>query len=267
MAETGERRELTRQDLEAVIRRAAEIELAAGSHVPELSEDDVVRIAGEVGLSEASVRRALAERRAGGEGALLAERGWVSKLCGPGLVVATRTVARPADTLREEIEAHFRQNESLRLVRRTKGVSLWEPDSGVVASLVRSVDLFGAGYQLAKKSRAIEVSVVPLDDGSCQVSLTADLSKDRSGWFWGLGVGAGSVLTAGAAVFITGLPSLPDLVAVASPTLMGGTLAMARMAYLRSVEKMRLVLDGFLDRLEHGEPLKPERPSWRDLLK
>lgn len=267
MADTGEGRQLTRQDMEAVIRRAAELELAAGSRVPEISEEDVVRIAVEVGLSEASVRRALAERRAGVEGALLSERGWASKLCGPGLVLASRTVARPADELREEIEAHFRENESLRLVRRTRGVSLWEPDSGVLASIMRSVDLFGAGYQLAKKSRAVEVSVVPLDEGSCQVTVTADLAKERSGWFWGLGVGAGTALTAGAGVFITGLPSLPDVAALGSPALMGVTLTVARRAYLRSVERMRLVLEGLLDRIEHREPLKPPRPSWRDLLK
>lgn len=262
-----ESHELTRQDLEAVIRRAAELEAEAGSRVPELSEGDVVRIAEEVGLSEVSVRRALAERRAGATGGLLMDRGWASRLCGPGLVTATRTLDRPSEEVREEIERHFREDESLRLVRRTRGSSLWEPDSGVIASIVRSVDLLGSGYQLAKKSQALELSVVPLDESSCQVTLTADLGKERSGWFWGLGIGMGGALTTGAGIFIAGLPSLPDIVALGSPALLALTVGIARQAYMRAVEKMRLILDGFLDRLEHDEPLRSPRPSWRDLLK
>jgi hypothetical protein len=267
MDKAPESHDLTRRDLEAVIRRAAELEAEAGSRVPELSETDVVRIAGEVGLSEASVRRALAELRAGAGGGLLADRGWAARLCGPGLVTATRILERPSEEVRQEIEAHFRENESLRLARRTRGVSLWEPDSGVIASIVRSVDLSGAGYQLAKKSQALELGVIPLNEGSCQVTLTADLGKERGAWFWVLGIGTGGALATGASIFITGLPSLPDVVALGSPALLGLTMGMARRAYMRAMEKMRLILDGLLDRLEHDEPLRSPRPSWRDLLK
>lgn len=268
MKEEGRSITLTRRDMEAVIRRAAELEARDGGQTPELSEEDLVRIAGEVGLSEPSVRRALAEYRAlAPGGGFLAERGALARMCGPRLIRATRTVDRPADELREAIESHFLANESLRLVRRTHQASLWEPDRGVVASLLRSVDLLGRGYELAKKGQAIELRVVSLDEGTSQVTLTKDIGKERSGWFWGQGMAVGAALSAVAGVLITGSPQIPDLFALGAPALFAPSLALARAGYGRTMEKMRLVLEGLLDRLEHGEPLAPPRPSWRDLLK
>lgn len=257
---------LTRQDLESVIRRAVQLEAEAGSADPELAETDVLRIAQEVGLSEANVRRALAEHRAT-SGGLLVERGLASRLCGPGLIMASRSVPRPAAEVQRDLESHFKSNESLRLVRRIGPASLWEPDRGVFASVMRSVDLFGRGYQLAKKSRAIELRVVPIDDDSSQVVLTADLGDERAGWFWGLGVTVGGVATATASASILLLANVPDLVVVATPALLAITIALARAGYRGATNKMQTVLAGMLDRLEHQESLEPLRPSWRDLLK
>lgn len=268
MGDLSDQRYLTRHDLEVVIRRAAELEVQAGSSVPELSEADLLRIAGEVGLSDESVRRALAEHYADvSVQRLLVERGWASRLCGPGLVPASRRVRGTASEIQEALESHFRSSESLRLVRRTRTGSLWEPESGVVASLMRSVDIFGRGYRLAKKARALELHVVDAGEGWAQVTLTADLGNERAGWFWGLGVAAGGSAAAAAGVFIVGLPSIPDVVVVGAPALLGISTWLARTGYRAAVEKMRLVLDGLLDRLEHSEPLEPARPSWRDLLK
>ncbi|MGD8866050.1 MAG: hypothetical protein PVI01_00425 [Gemmatimonadales bacterium] len=266
MAEAGGNY-LTRQDLEAVIRRATELEAEAGK-APDLSEADVLRIAAEVGLSEANIRRALAEYRAGSSsGGLLAERGWASRLCGPALVTSCRTVERPADEVRQQIETHFQTSESLRIVRRVKGGSLWEPESGVVASLMRGFDLLGKGYQLAKKGKALELRVVPLSERSSQVSLTIDLGNDRAGWFWLLGVGVGTPFTLAALGIVAASPDIPNVALGLSPAFLAATIGLARSGYRRSMEKLRLVLDGLLDRVEHDEPLAPPRPSWRDLLK
>ncbi len=258
-------RYLTRQDLEALIQRAAELESETGT-VPELSEQDVVRIASDVGLSESSIRRALAEYRGSG-GELLVDRGWLTKAVGSGLVQATRRVPRPADEVRLEMESHFQSNESLRLVRRTHATSLWEPDRGLVPSLLRGLDVFGRGYELAKKTHAVELDVVPLGDESCQVTLTTDFRGQRAGWFWGLGIGAGVPLAFGATAVIAGSVEIPNALAVLSPAFVVGSMALARSAYRRAVAKLRLVLDGLLDRVEHDEPLEPPRPAWRDLLK
>lgn len=258
---------LDRQDLEVVIRRAAELEAQHGGDAPDLTEADVLRIAGEVGLSEGNVRQALAEHWAATSvEALLVEHGWASRLCGPALVTASRRVSGSAAEVQETLEAHFRTNESLRLVRRLRTGSLWEPEPGVVASIVRSVDVFGHGYKLAKKARAVEVRVVDMGEGECQVTLVADLGNERAGWFWGLGVAGGGGVVAGASALIVGL-DLPLLATAATPALLGAMMGVARTGYSRSIAKMRLTLDGLLDRLEHGESLETQRPSWRDLLR
>jgi hypothetical protein len=66
---------------------------------------------------------------------------------------------------------------------------------------------------------------------------------------------------------ILGTPEFQSALAVLSPAWFGATLALARAGYRRGVGKMRLVMDGLLDRVEHDEPLEPQRPSWKDLLK
>lgn len=267
MSEGEAGRQLTRRDLESVIRRAAELEAEGGSSVPELSEQDLVRIAEQVGLSESSVRRALAEHKATGAAGLLADRGFISRLCGPGLLTATRTVSRPADDVRRELEDHFQDNEGLSLIRRTSSSSLWEPDRGVLSSIMRALDAMGRGHHLAKKGQALELRVIPLDEASCQVAVTKDMGSERAEWFWGLGVAAGGSAAALASVFIAGLPGVPDLAALGTPALLALSVGLARTGYRRAVDKMRLILDGLLDRLEHHEPLEPRRPSWRDLLR
>jgi hypothetical protein len=181
-------------------------------------------------------------------------------------VKVSRRIPESAEAVQARLESHFRTNEGLQLVRRVRWGSLWEPETGVVASLVRSVDFFGRGYDLAKKARAVEISVVPLSEDSCHVTLTADLAGERAGYFWGLGMAAGGAAAAAASVFIVGLPSLPALAAVGTPALMGISVSLARAVYGRSVQKMRLVLNGLLDRLEHDEPLAQPKLSWRDLI-
>ena len=164
-----------------------------------------------------------------------------------------------------EIEAHFESNESLRLVRRTRTESLWEADKGVVASFQRGLaDLFGRGYQLAKKGR-VGLQVVPLSEESCQVSMTMDLCNRRSGWFWGLGVAVGAPLTLMAIGVVLGSP-IPDAWVALAPAPLAGTLSLARAGYRRALAKVRQILDGLLDRVEHDDPLEPRRASWRDLL-
>lgn len=266
MGEISRRGGLTRKDLEVVIRRAAELEAQAGSDVLAIGEEDLLRIASEVGLSESSVRRALAEHYGSGAG-LLVERGWASRLCGAGLVTATRRIERPAPEVQEALESHFKVNESLLPVRRLESESLWEPDRGVIVSVLRSLDLFGRGYQLARKARTVALRVIPLEEGSSQVTLTADLGNERAAWFWVLGLAGGGSAAAAATVFIIGLPGVPDLAALGSPALVCAAVWLARLGYRRAVERIRVSLEGLLDHLEQGEPLERQRPGWLNLLR
>ena len=128
-------------------------------------------------------------------------------------------------------------------------------------------DVFGRGYKLAKRGRAVQLRVVPLSEESCQVALTSDLGNERAGWFWGFGVAVGVPMTWVWLMFIMEGGIIPDPWLLATPAIIAGTVALARLGYRRGVEKMRLTLEGVLDRLEHDEPLEPPRPAWRDLLR
>jgi len=56
--------EISREQLEKVIHRAAELQFAQGEKQHNLEADEVLRIAEEVGLEGRHVRQALAEMRA-----------------------------------------------------------------------------------------------------------------------------------------------------------------------------------------------------------
>jgi hypothetical protein len=109
--------------------------------------------------------------------------------------------------------------------------------------------------------------VVPLGEERCEVSLTMDVGNTRSGWFWGLGVAVGTPLSLIALAIVLAESAIADPWVVLAPAILGVMIAFARAGYGRSREKMLLILDGLLDRLEQDEPLEPPRPAWRDLLK
>ena len=84
MTESSQRG-LTRRDFDAVIRRAAELASSEPDGSDRLSEAELFRIAGEVGLPDAHVRRALSEIRAGG-----GQGGVLERLFGAASVSASR---------------------------------------------------------------------------------------------------------------------------------------------------------------------------------
>ncbi|HRN53648.1 MAG TPA: hypothetical protein PK788_09130, partial [Gemmatimonadaceae bacterium] len=89
---------LHRAALERVLLRAAELQ-AASTEVPEtLSEEELVALGAEVGLSATALRQALVEERM--RVVLPEERGLVAALTGPATFVATRIVSgTPRDVL------------------------------------------------------------------------------------------------------------------------------------------------------------------------
>ena len=94
-------RNLTRKEFDEVIRRAAEIaasEPEAGESA--LTETELLRIAGEVGLEERHVRKALAQVRSAPPTA----GGIIASLYGPPFVVASRVVPGTKEALIETID-------------------------------------------------------------------------------------------------------------------------------------------------------------------
>lgn len=241
--------------IEHIVGRAAELQRQQGlGNSSALSEEDIVRIGAEVGLDPAFVRRALAEERAetltppapGGSGLL-------DLLCGPGWVRVQRVVPGDSDSVQRRIETHLSTHESLKAIRRRPGASTWEPATGWMDHLQRSLDVRGHGYDLAA-TRGIELNQLPVESGHTQVSLTADLGNQRNhhvvGWLGGLG----ALVLAGTFIAIGefGLDTAGALVATAGlgvAALFG--VALGTRATLSGLRR-RLIhrLEGVLDRVE-----------------
>jgi hypothetical protein len=259
--------ELDREQLDRVIRRATELQFAGAEREgrERLSEDEVLRIGREVGLDPAHVRRALGELRAD---ALLPrqaeERGLVSRFVGQPRVVASRAVPGRSTEVIRILERYLSAGESLRQVRKRDRRSRWEAEEGVVASIQRSLRWGGRTYELARAA-FVDMNVEDLEEGFSLVTLAADLSPTRSNaaWGWTTGVTTGA---AGAGLGIGLAVGFPFLAAPAAVAGLAGGVAAARKDHARTSERMRLALEGILDRLEAGEPLLAPGPSWRDRL-
>lgn len=239
---------ITNDDAALVFRRAAELDAQARpGAAPALTPAAIEQIAAEAGLSTASVRRAMAELRAGtltappaaGRGAL-----------GPATVVVERMVAMTAVEATAAVDRYLRRQ--LFAVQRHFGErKLWEPRTGVGPTLSRSLD-FNRRLVLTSVSHiSVAVAAEPGGRSTC-VRFEASLTGVRRGFraltAGGMVLGAGTVV---AAVVLTGdataVASVPAGAAVA-----GGTYAAARTGYRSAAGRIETALERFLDTLEHG---------------
>lgn len=261
-------------ELERVIRRATELQQGpdgdpggGGGGDEPLSEAEIVRIGREVGLEPRHVRRALAEVRAE---SLLPEPpeddGLPHRLWGDAFARASRAVPGDPEEVRERVERHFRERESLQAIRSRPGRSLWEPAGGLVSKMQRALDVGGRGYELAE-ARRVELTVTGLESGWSLVTVTADLRNVRAEHATGWTAGA-AALGFPALVVATAAVGLP--LELAAPLVAGGAGGASALGARRTTGKRRrrveLVLEGLLDRLESGESLGPDRSDWRDRL-
>ncbi len=258
-------RPLTTKDLERIIHRAAElqfVESEPGGDV--LDEEEVLRIGHEVGLPAHHVRRALSEVRAEAMLPDLPEDPpSIRRLLGAGAVRVARVVPDQASAVQDRVEAHFLERESLAEVRRRPGFSLWEPAGGVRAHVQRAVNWEGRGYELAKAGR-IELAVSPTGEGWSLAVLTADLRNVRREHV--LAWSASNVFVFGSASLVVGLTSPVPLALAFGAGLAGtagGSLWGTRATFSTQRERVRLRLEGLLDRLERGSRLDEPRPGRR----
>ena len=254
-------RRLSSTELEAVIRRATELEAAGGGAGDTLSEEEVLRIGRELGLAPIHVRQALAEQR----GQQPAEPGLLARVMGPGYATATRVVQGTADEVRRQIEAYLLEMEHMVIDRRLPEYTRYQRGSGLGTAVRR------AATQLTVRSRfaefglkELDVAVQPLEDGYCLVNVGVELRGARAGTFAGMlttgtvaGVGVGTVL---------GIAIDPLIGGAALMSLMGAGGWVARPIYANAFQATQRRLEGFLDRVQAGEIEVPAKTDWRQKL-
>ena len=255
--------EVSRDDLDRVIRRAVELQFEEGTEragSARLDETEVLRIAGEVGIEERFVRRALGELRADRLlPAPLADQSPLVRFFGEATAQAHRVVPGTLERVEAEIGDYLRTRETLSPVRSRRGQSLWEPDPGVLAKVKRSLRLQGHRYELSRVT-GLHVTISPMEEGFVLASLAADLRTSRAenaaGWAIGFGSG-GAVAGLGAGFLVgTALLGIPAFVAAplfAVPTALAGVLLGLRVGrgpFRKVVERARQAAEGILDELE-----------------
>jgi hypothetical protein len=240
---------LDRSSLERVLARAAELQSTSGDTVEEFTEEQLLELGREVGLSPQNLRQALAEERTR---SIVPdeEHGIAAGLFGPSRVRAARTVAgTPADVL-ASIDGWMQRQELLIVKRHHADRIVWEPRRDFVVGVKRALRVGGRDYAL---SRAFEVSatVIAVDDSRVHVGLDADFRSQRA---QSARQSIGSTV-AGAAVttslFMMGVTAL----VAAAPLVIVPAIGFAGVRALqgRIVTRAQLSREQLLDKLERGE--------------
>jgi len=239
------------EQLERIIARAAVLQNALGEgEQRRLSDDEIIGIGREVGLSAEHVRRALAEYRAD---ALVPpepdEHPLIARWLGPGHARARRVISGDPVDLHRRFEHHMVARERMRSVRLRSTESVWEPDTSWTGKLGRALDFDGQGHEVAKLE-SVSIVTAPASSSEAMVTLTADVRGERNEqlWSWGGGLFVITVV----AVFTMAFPKI-WLWLLFGPLLVVGTAGAAwavRNGVKAKRDRVALLLEGLLDQIE-----------------
>jgi hypothetical protein len=258
-----------REELERVLARAAALQLANGddlSPTDGLTEQQLLEVGREVGLSPTHLLQALAEERT--RIAVPEERGLMAQVAGAGTATAHRTVnGTPSDVL-AALNQTMQRDESLTIKRRYADRVTWEPRRDLWAAVRRLAPSAGRAYDLLRANE-VAATAVAVDETRTLVRLDADVSRTRAQRLQGgIAVASGGVI-AGGVLFGVALIIQPLLIPAVAlglvPTAIGAAVGVAvARTHRQTVERAQLALEQVLDRLEHGEARRP--PSLIDVL-
>lgn len=259
-------RSLTRREFDAVIRRAAELATSDSEAEAALSEAELYRIAGEVGLSESHVRKALVDVRSGADA-----DGVLDRLFGPRTIRASRVVTGHPDDLREELDEFLVASRLLQPVRRGVDLLHYQPSVDWASQLARAASFSSRKYYVAS-AKSVEIRLEAVGDDRTLVECTVDpgtRKDDVLGSFFG---GGAAAATAGVASGVLLGTLAPLAVAIGGGVLIGGGVWAATVAgmahgHRKKVVEVRNEVEGVLDSLETGVSLEPPPASWRRWVK
>ncbi len=239
-------RKISREQLERIIQRAAELQAGEMDTGEGITEDDVLKLGSEVGIPGRFLRQAMYEEAAGGAAL---EHGFAARWVGPRMLLAHRVVPGDKAALEQAIGEFMTEEEAMAPKRRLPDRTVWERQKGLFAEMKRGLALDGKDYHLARASD-VSVQLNALEDGYCHAELAADVGNLRSqavGGMWTL-VGLGAVGT----LVLALVPGLTLLAAV--PVVGGFALAgLVARSHRQKAQRMQVALEQVLDRLERGE--------------
>ena len=246
---------VTRGALERVLARAAELQAASGEDgepTDALSEEQVLELGREVGLSPEHIRQALAEERVTVHPLPVSETGMAYHLFGATRVAAQRLVRGTPERLLATLDRWLQREEWLRVVRQRADRIVWEPRRGFFGS-IRQL-LRGRDYALYR-SNDISATVVRVDNEFTLVRLEADFTVLRRGMAGQ--TAAGTVIGGASTGALVAMGVMLPVAVAPIVVLAGATYASSRRTQQRAVQRASLTLELVLDRLERGESQPP----------
>jgi hypothetical protein len=242
-------RRIDRAALERVLARAAELQAGSGETPDEFTEDQLLELGKEVGLSPQHLRQALAEDRTR---SILpdTETGLAASIFGPSRIRADRTVPGKAADVLGSIDVWMQRTELLIVKRHHTDRIVWEPRHDFLVGIKRALRVGGRDYALSQAFEA-SATVVQVDDARVHVGLDADFRTRRRR---AAEQTVGSTVVGAAATGALMLMGVMTAVAVA-PVLVVPIAGLAGVRAMQThvVTRAQLALEQLLDRLERGE--------------
>jgi hypothetical protein len=241
---------ISREALERIVRRAAELQAGAQDIGDGLTQDEVLALGKDVGIPTRYLQQAMLEERTRS----LVESpggglwGW---LTGPHTLSADRVVPGDRAAVERALTRWMEEEESLQVKRRYPDRTTWEPKAGAFATIQRALGSKGRRFALANAGE-LTGQVTQLEAGFCHVGLAADIRANRAGRVKSAGLvfSFGTIATAAFAVTFGLIALLPAAVLI--PT----AAAIAR-HHRAENERVQIAMEQVLDRLERGE-IRPD---------
>jgi hypothetical protein len=245
-------RQIAADDLDLIVRRAAELQNQRGNPGSQLlTEEEVVEIGRQVGLEPEYVRRAMAEVHAE---SLVLRRPPANRVldlvAGDSRVEVRRVVAGEPTLIQQQVEMLLRDREKLSALRRRPTRSVWEASAGIMDRLDRFMNFSGKEYALAE-TRQVELAVAETEPGWSLVTLACDIGNKRDEALYTAGscIAVAAIL---AAVFIGVEAGFAILLAIGTALLVGLAGSAIAVPWIRwAVGKRRnrveLILEGLID--------------------
>lgn len=240
-------RNYTTPELEAVIRRALEIQTNASARVDEsLSEADIVRIGQELGLDAVTVRRAMAEVHSR---PVEKESGTLVALAGAKTARASRVIQRDAASVTAMIDTHLREAELMVPGRRYGNRTRYKRNPSLAAKMSRITQRFSRNDKPLNITE-VDVAVSPLDERSALVEMSVDLATTRGSLIAGV-LGSSTVASGVWATTVWATSFVDPLMLIGLPVIAGGWLG-TRAIYRTIFTSAEDQLESLLDRLERS---------------
>lgn len=248
--------QLTRKQVELVLRRATELEAREEGTAELLTPQDLERVADELGMSRTALNQALAESRAG---ALVdpEERTLLDRVFGGRILDARRFVPGTVVTVRTAVE-RFLEEQGFQQKRNLGQVQIWEFGRDWRTRMRRA--LRSGAYRIPRDVE-IEVRVADVPGGPhpVLVALRIDATRARTSR---VGTATASLIAAGVSIGVGAflLPMPTELLAIGGGGLAGvGGSWLSRSSYRNECARLTVAVERFLDFLEHEPPPAAQR--------